>query len=173
MKSTPGHQFRQLYSCFFKQLRMHSNTTNPALQKGAISGAVINGIINGLIYWFQVKDKTDILLTDNLISSSEHTVFASAVPLATSLAFILSGMAYFTIKTSDKPPYFPKVFLLSLKNAVFAFGIITIAAILLQRFAGSISVTPLMATLISGLIAGLVAGAVNYLTHKEIIENHN
>jgi hypothetical protein len=149
---------------------MHTNTPDSAIQKGAITGGVINAIINGLIYWFQVKDKSKILLTDNLISSAEHTVFASAVPLATSLAFILTSVAYFTIKTTNKHPYFPKVFLLALKNAVFAFGIVTIVAILLQRFTGSVSVTPLIATLISGGIAGLVAYEVNYLTHKEIIK---
>ena len=97
---------------------MSTKTTKSELLKGAISSGVINGIVNGLIYWFQVKDKKEILLTDNLISSTEHTVFAGAVPLATSLSFILSSIAYFTLKAPGKPPYFPKVFLLALKNAI-------------------------------------------------------
>ncbi len=148
---------------------MSAKTIKSELLKGAISGGGINGIINGLIYWFQEKDKKEILLTDNLISSTEHTVFAGAVPLATSLAFILSSIAYFTIKAPGKPPYFPKVFLLALKNAIFAFGIVTISAILLQRYAGSIAVTPVIATLITGVIAGLVGGVVNYMTQKEFL----
>ena len=148
---------------------MHTKISDASLLNGAISGSVINAIINGLIYWFQVKDYPEILLTDNLISSKHYTVFAGAVPLAASLAFILTSVAYFTIKAANKPPYYPKVFLLALKNAVFAFGLVTIAGILLQRLAGSISVTPVVATLITGIIAGLVAGVVDYLTHKEII----
>lgn len=143
-------------------------TKTADLQKAALVGGLINAVINGLIYWFQVKDKSEVLLTDNLISSTEHTVFASAVPLATSLAFILSSIAYFSTKDPAKPPYFPKVFLLALKNAVFAFGIVTIFGILLQRYAGSIVVGPITATLITAIIAGFVAGIVDYLTKKEI-----
>jgi hypothetical protein len=139
------------------------------LKKGAIVGGLINAVINGAIYWFQVKDKSEVLLTDNLISSTEHTVFASAVPLAASLAFILSSIAYFSTKDPAKPPYFPKVFLLALKNTVFAFGSVTIFGILLQRFAGSISVLPLNATLITGLIAGIVSAIVDYSTKKQIL----
>lgn len=138
------------------------------LIKGAVVNTVINGLINGLIYWFQVKGMESVLLTDNLISSDKHTVFAGAVPLATSLAFILSSIAYFTTKKPGKQPYFPGIFLLALKNAVFAFGAVTIIGILVQRWMGSVEVSPLVATLITGLIAGAVGGAVDYLTKKSI-----
>lgn len=146
-----------------------STTTNSALQKGAIVGGAINTFINGLIYWFKVKDKTSVLLTDDVISSTEHTVFSSAVPLATSLAFILTSIAYFTTKKAGKEPYFPKVFLLALKNAIFAFGTVTIGALLLQKYAGSITVSSLSATIITGIIAGIVAGLVDYLTKKDLL----
>jgi hypothetical protein len=136
--------------------------------KGAIVNALINGIINGAIYWFQTKGSASVLLTDNLISSDKHTVFSGAVVLATSLAFILSSIAYFTVKKAGKPPYFPKIFLLAVKNAVFAFGIVTIMGILIQRYLGSLEVSTPVATLITGLIAGAVGGTVDYLTKKAI-----
>ena len=134
--------------------------------KGAMANAVINGIVNGAIYWFQVKDSASVLLTDNLISSDQHTVFSGAVVLATSLAFILSSIAHFTVKDADKPPYFPTVFLLAFRNAVLAFGTVTIIGILIQRFMGSIEVSTIVATIITALIAGAVGGIVDYLTKK-------
>lgn len=139
------------------------------LRKEAIIGGSINGVINGTINWFSVKDKTSLLLTDNLISSTEHTVFAGAVPLAVSLAFILTSIAYFTTKMESKPGYFPKVFFLGLKHSVYAFGLVTIFALLLQRFAGSVSVSPIMAAGISAVIAGLVGAIVNYETKRAIL----
>jgi hypothetical protein len=138
------------------------------LIKGAIANAVINGIINGAIYWFQVKGSDSVFLTDNLIQSDKHTVFSGAVVLATSLAFIISSIAYFTVKKEGKPPYFPKVFLLAVKNAAFAFGIVTIIGILIQRYMGSIEVSTTVATIITGLIAGVVGGIVDYMTKKAL-----
>jgi len=148
---------------------MNTKITPTNIMKGAVIGGVINAIINGLKYWFEVRDETRVKLTDDLISSTENTVFAGAVPLATSLAFFLTSIAFFMSKIPGKPPYFPKVFLLAIKNAVFAFGIVTIVAILLQRFAGSISVSPIIATIITATISGLVAGTVNFLTQKDIL----
>jgi hypothetical protein len=144
-----------------------TSTTN--ILKGAIIGGIINASMNGVKYWFAVRDETSVKLTDDLISSTENTVFAGAVPLATSLAFFLTSIAFLMSKIPGKPPYFPRVFLMAIKNAVFAFGIITIAAILLQRFAGSISVSPIIATIITAIISGLVAMTVNFLTQKDIL----
>ena len=82
---------------------------------------------------FNWTNRKAIYLTVDSISTTEHTVFSGAVVLAVSLAFILTSITYFTLKVPGKPAYFPKVFLLALKNAVFAFGLVTIAGILLQR----------------------------------------
>lgn len=141
---------------------------NNDIIKSAVIGGIINGIINGAIYWFQVKGQEMVLLTDNQISSTEHTVFSGAVMLATSLAFILTTIAFFTFKKEGKPRYFPKVFLQALKNAIFAFGGVTVAGVLIQRWTGSIEVTPVVATVITGLIACLVGGTVDYLTKKDL-----
>ena len=60
--------------------------TQKEITKGAITGFVMNAIINGIINWFQVRNLDEVLVTDNLISSEEHTLFSGAVPLAVSLA---------------------------------------------------------------------------------------
>jgi hypothetical protein len=93
----------------------HSNK----IIKAAIFSGVLNALINGIINWFQVKDKTELFLTVDSISTGGHTVLGGAVILATSLAIILTSIGYFTFKSPNKPAYFPRVFLLTLKNAFF------------------------------------------------------
>ena len=132
-------------------------------------GGSINAIINGVAYWSKVKGEASILLTEDAISSTTQTVFSGAVPTMTSLAFIGSCISYFTLKNKAKPPFFPKAFLRAMKNSVFAFGVITIFALLLQRFAGSISVSPIQATLLTAVISGMVSMTVDYLTKTELV----
>lgn len=151
--------------------KMTTKTHSENLAKGALISGVLNAIINGLINWFQVKGKTELFLTVDNISTKEHTVLGGAVILATSLAVILTSIGYFTIKSPGKPSYFPTAFLLTLKNALFTFGAITIISLLLQRYAGSVSVSTLAAAIIVGIIAGFVAGIIDYMTKKELLRN--
>ena len=138
----------------------------------SITTGVLNALINGIINGFLVKGKTEIFLTVDSISNNEYTVMGGAVILATSLAVILTSIGYFTFKSAKKPTYFPKGFMLTLKNAFFTFGVITSLSILLQRFAGSIAVAPISSAIIVAVIAGLVAGIIDYLTIKELLRNH-
>jgi hypothetical protein len=138
------------------------------LIKGAAVNFFINAIINGVINWFQLDKSKTYFLTVDSISTTEHTVFSGAVILAVSLAFILSSIAYFTVKNPNKPPYFPKVFLLALKHSVFAFGLVALTGLLIQRLAGSIEVSAITAAIIAGLIAGIVAAIVDYETKKQL-----
>jgi hypothetical protein len=141
------------------------------IKKGAFMNGIINAVINGAINWFTLdKSHPSVLLTQDSISSSEHTVFSGAVPLAVSLAFILSSIAYLTTKVADKPPYFPTYFLKALKHSVYAFGLVTIFAILLQRSVGSIAVSLPLAAVIAGIIAGIVAAIVDYETKKTFLK---
>jgi hypothetical protein len=129
---------------------------------------VINALINGVINWFQMDRSMEQWLTVNEISTSQHTVFSGAVILAISLAFISTSIAYLTTKNTTKPPYFPKVFVFAVKHSIYAFGLVTIIGLLIQRFIGSVSVTPIVAASIAGLIGGMVAAVVNYETKKAI-----
>lgn len=148
---------------------MKSHENSSGIGKAALFSGATNALINGIINWFQVKGKSELFLTVDSISTKEHTVMGGAVILATSLAIILTSIGYFTFKASNKPPYYPKAFYLTLKNAFFTFGILTTISILLQRFAGSISVTPLTAAITVAIIAGLVAGIIDFLTKKELL----
>lgn len=142
-------------------------TKNQLIKESSIN-VLINGTINGVINWFQMDRSKNQLLTVDEISTSQHTVFSGAVMLGISLAFIATSIAFFTSKKTNKPPYFPKVFLLAVKHSVYAFGVVTIFGLLIQRFLGSVSVSPIVAAIIAGLIGGIIAGIVNYETKKSI-----
>jgi hypothetical protein len=146
---------------------MNSNYAH-SLYKGAWINGILNAIINGLINWFSINKNQPAFLTQDSISSLQHTVFSGAVVLSVSLAFILTSIAYFTTKIPGKPPYFPKVFVQALKHSIYAFGLVAITGLLIQRYAGSIEVSHLSSAVISGVIAGIVAGIVDYETKKAL-----
>jgi hypothetical protein len=143
-----------------------------SLIHGAIVTGIINAVINGIINWFQVSGKPEILLTVDSISNKEHTVMGEAIILAFTLSVIIASIGYFTLKLNDKPNYFPTAFKVTVKNAFFLFGVFVTLAILWQRFAGSVSVSPVMAAIIVGVIAGIVAGVTDYLTKRELLDHH-
>lgn len=138
------------------------------LMKGALISGVINAIINGAINWFQVKGKTELYLTVDSITNTEHTVLGGAVTLAASLAAILTLISYFTYKSLNKPPFYPKALFLTVRNTFFAFGVMVTLSILIQRLAGSIIVEPITAVIIVGIVAGIVSTTVDYMTKKEL-----
>ncbi|MFD2200762.1 hypothetical protein [Shivajiella indica] len=142
------------------------------IKKGAAINGFVNAVINGIINWFTL-DKTHptVLLTQDQISSTTHTVFSGAVPLAISLAFILTSIAFFQTKMENKPSYFPTFFVKALKHSVYAFGLVVIFAILLQRFAGEVEVSLPIASVIAGIVAGIVAAVVDFETKKSLFEN--
>jgi len=146
-----------------------NTTTNADLLKGAMVSGLLNAVINGLINWFQVRGKTEIYLTVDSITNTEHTVLGGAVILAASLAAILTLISYFTLKSDNKPPFYPKALLLTLRNAFFAFGVMVTLSIIIQRTAGSVLISPLTAVIIVGIIAGVVAAVVDYMTKTELL----
>ena len=89
---------------------MNTEITSSNMIKGAVIGGFINAIINGLKYWFSVRHETGVRLTHDLISSTENTVFSGAVPLATSLAFFLTSIAFSCQKFRESPPTSPGFF---------------------------------------------------------------
>jgi glucan phosphoethanolaminetransferase (alkaline phosphatase superfamily) len=107
-------------------------------------------------------------LTVDSISTDEHTVFGAAVPLAVSLAMILTAVAYTTVKR-PKPRFYPTFLWMTIKHGFFALGVIVTFAVFWQRVLGSILVPLAAAVIILGLVAGVVAAVVNYMT---IMESH-
>lgn len=135
----------------------------PQLVQGAVLSGVVNGVINGAIQWYLLAGHGPLPLTVNGIINEEHTVFGAAVPLAVSLAMILTAVGYATVK-APKPPFYPTFLWMTLKHGFFVFGVVVTFAVIWQRFFGSILVSLPVAVVILAVVAGVVAAAVNYMT---------
>lgn len=145
-----------------------SAPTDSVIAKGAALSGIINALINGAIQWYLLADYASLPLTVDGITNEEHTVFGAAVPLAVSLAMILTAVAYMTVKV-PKPPFYPTFLWMTVKHGFFALGVIVTFAVLWQRTFGSILVPLSSAVLILGLVAGLVAAMVNYMTMRAAV----
>jgi len=133
------------------------------IRKGALISGAINAVINGAIQWYLLSGHGSLPLTVDGITNDEHTVFGAAVPLAVSLAMILTAVAYTTIK-GPKPSFYPAFLWMVVKHGFFALGVAVTFAVLWQRILGSIEVSLPVGVIILGLVAGVASAAVNYLT---------
>jgi hypothetical protein len=138
-------------------------TSTSKIRKGAIINGFINALINGAIQAWTLSGETSVPLSVDGITNDEHTVFGAAVPLAVSLAMILTGISYLSIPT-PRPRFFPRFVGLVLKHGFFVFGVIVSFAVLWQRFLGSIPVSAPVAVAILAVIAGVVSGLINFMT---------
>lgn len=134
-----------------------------ALRRAAALNGVINAVINAGIQAMLLPGEGPIPLTADAISSTDHTVLSGAVPLAVSLAMILTAIGWMTTK-SPKRRFFPDMLMLILKHGFLAFGVVVSGAVIWQRLAGTVSVSVPVAVVVLGLIAGLVAATVHYFT---------
>lgn len=146
-------------------------TRSPSQQeivKGALLSGVINTVINGAIQAWLLRGNDVIPLSVDSISAGTQTVLGSAVPLAVSLAMILTAVAHWTLKCPKKP-FFPTTLWLVLKHGLFAFGALVAGAIVWQRVVGTVDVGLVTAVILLGLIAGIISTVVNYMTISEIV----
>lgn len=130
---------------------------------GAVISGITNGLINGAIQWYLLKGRASIPLSVDGITNDEQTVLATAVPLAVSLAMILTVIAYLTLK-APRRRFLPGVLWLTIKHGVFAFGLVVAGAVTWQRLMGTVEVSLGTAVIILGVVAGIVGGLVNYMT---------
>lgn len=146
-----------------------SGPDRPEILKGAVLSGVINAVINGAIQAWLLRGRDMIPLSVDGISAGTHTVLGSAVPLAVSLAMILTAVAHMTVKVPKKP-FFPTTLWLVVKHGLFAFGALVAGAVVWQRVYGTVEVGLVTAVILLGVIAGVVSVVVNYMTISEIVE---
>jgi len=146
----------------------HDPADPAQILKGAVISGVINAVINGAIQYFILKGhEGPIPVSVDAISTDAHTVLGSSVPLAVSLAMILTAVAHWTFK-APKKPFIPTTLWLVIKHGLFAFGAIVAAAVIWQRMVGTIEVGLGTAVIFLGIVAGVVAAVVNYMTISAI-----
>lgn len=148
----------------------HDPADRSQILKGAVISGVINAVINGAIQAFLLKGSGPIPLSADAISAGTPTVLGSAVPLAVSLAMILTAVSHWTLK-APKKPFVPMALWLVVKHGVLAFGALVAAAVVWQRAIGTVEVGVATAVVILGVLAGLVAAAVNYMTIAAVVEH--
>lgn len=130
---------------------------------GALISGVINGFINGGIQWYLLQRHASIPLSVDEITNGEQTVLGMAVPLAVSLAMILTVVAYLTLK-APKRRFFPGVLWLTIKHGVFTFGLIVAGAVVWQKQMGTVLISLSTAVIVLGVVSGFVGAIVNYMT---------
>ena len=145
--------------------------SDAALAKLAIIPGVINAAINGVMEWYKFSQHPQVMITGDSISSNDLAVFGQALQVALTLSIVGTTIAYLTFKSpKPKPPYFPRVLLLTFKHVFFAFGIGTSLAILWQRLFGTIMVSPLTGTLMITVIAGFASWFITWMTMRELVK---
>ena len=147
---------------------MQSNQTDQArggaqILQGAVTTGISNAVINGGIQWFLHRDQVVIPLSVEGITNDQQTVFGTAVPLAVSIAMILTVVAYLLLK-APKRRFLPDVLWLTVKHGVFAFGLTVSGAVVWQRLMGSVPVSLATAVIVLGVVAGLVGGVIQFMT---------
>lgn len=157
-----------------------SHHANDLIQKDAVLSGVINGVINSVIGWFMFRGKDVLPLTVDTISAHEKTVFSTGVMTAFLLSVILGIIAFFNFGKKAKSlqvtspdllnrPFFFFGVRTVLFYSLFAFGTAALVALFLQKFAGTILVTPVIGAIILGLIAGIAAWFINAAVMKAIL----
>jgi hypothetical protein len=147
-------------------------TYSNAAPKDAAIPAVINALINGVIAYKSHADRDAVPLTVDAISSAEPTVGSEAAMIALTLAVILTSITALLERrrlAQRQPgravaPFFPTVPWLALQNALMLFGATVVAAVLWQRAAGTVSVSPVTAAMLVAAFAGAVTVVVHIRT---------
>lgn len=160
---------------------MHDSIqTDPIIQKDALISGVLNAVINGVIGWFMFRGKDTIPLTVDSISAHEKTVFSTGVMTAFILSVILGAMAFSSFSKKAKSlslapdnllnrPFFFFGVRTILFYSLFAFGTFALIALFVQKFVGSVLVSPVVGAIILGLIAGIAAWFINAAVMKAML----
>jgi hypothetical protein len=120
------------------------------------------------------------VLTVDSIAAREHTVLGSAVTLALSLGVIVGSITFFTFRRKARVlglaapdllqrPYLPFGLVQALAAAVTMAAFVVLAAVLWQRFVGSVAVPTPVAAALTGLVAGLTAWHVSARTSRALL----
>ena len=158
----------------------NSHQAHDFIHKNALMSGVSNAVINGVIGWFMFRAKDTLPLTVDTISGHEKTVFSTGVMTAFILSLILGTIAFFTFSKKAKeiqaasPELLERPFWFFgvrtvLFYALFAFGTAALVALFLQKFLGTILVTPVIGAILLGIIAGIASWFINAAVMKAML----
>ena len=157
-----------------------SHHVNNFIKKNALTSSVTSAVINGVIGWFMFREKQTLALTVDTISATEKTVFSTGVMTAFMLSLILGTIAFFTFRKKaknfqvafpellDRPFFFFGVRTI-LFYGLFAFSTAALVGLFLQKFLGTIQVTPVIGAIVLGMIAGVASWFINRSVMKAML----
>ena len=148
-----------------------STSTQPGLGRAMVP-AIINAVINGTAAYSVHRDRASVPLTVDAISSTEATVGSEAAMIALTLAVVLTSITALVARKEQSGQgagnrtrrFFPTVPLIALQNALMLFGVTVAAAVLWQRAAGTVKVSPLTAALLVAVFAGVATVVIHVRT---------
>jgi hypothetical protein len=160
--------------------RMKFTMDPPRLTDGLVGGA-INGLINGAIAWSAFNGSAQVPLSVDSISTPGITALGNAATVVFALTFILTTITFFTYRFAARKSgtapralteqaYWPKGLGIALRNTLLAFGAFIALAVLWQRFAGTLQVGPLAATVVVGLVAMGATLFAEWRTRGEMLQ---
>ena len=156
-------------------------TTEPPHLADGLIGGVINGVINGAIAWSAFKGMAQVPLSVDSISATGITALGNAATVVFALTFILTTITFFTYRSAARKSgnapkalteqaYWPQGLGIALRNTLLAFGAFIALAVLWQRFAGTMLVGPLAATVVVGLVAIGATMFAEWRTRGEMLQ---
>ena len=151
----------------------------PRLSDSTI-GALVNGAINGAIAWSAFKTSESIPLSMDSIAAPGVTALGNAATVAFALTLIMTCITFFMLrraarKSSVAPAslqgisFLPTGLRIALLNTSLVFGAFVAIAVLWQRFAGTVMVGPLVATMVVAAVAAIATAFAEWRTKREML----
>lgn len=153
---------------------------NPPRLADSAVGAVINGAINGAISWSAFKTSESVPLSMDSIGSPGITALGNAATVVFALTLIITCITFFVFRRAARQsgvapealrsmPFVPTGLRIATFNTLLMFGAFVAAAVLWQRFVGTVSVSPVVATLVVAFMAMAATAFAELRTKQEML----
>lgn len=155
-------------------------TTKPPRLADSLPGSLINAAINGAISWSAFKGMTQVPLSVDSIAAPGVTALGNAATVAFALTFIITSITFFVFRSGARKSgaapsgltelgYWPTGLGIALRNTLLVFGGFVAAAVLWQRFVGTLLVGTLAATLVVAAVAAAATAVAEWRTKGEML----
>jgi hypothetical protein len=163
--------------CTFQPMSL---STEPPRLGQSLPSALINGVINGAIAWAAFEGSAQVPLSVDSIAAPGVTALGNAATVAFALTFIITSITFFVFRAGARKSgtapralaalrYWPTGLGIALRNTLLVFGGFIAAAVLWQRFVGTLLVGPLAATLVVAAVAALATALAEWRTKSEML----
>ena len=153
---------------------------DPPRLKDSAGGAAANAVINGAIAWYGFRKSESVPLSMDSIGSPGVTALGNAATVAFALALIITCITFFVFRSGARKSghapealramrFVPTGLRIAGANTLLACGAFVAAAVLWQRAAGTIEVSPLVATAVVALVAGAATAFAEWRTRLEML----